>query len=120
MKYTKQAAQRINWLENVEGKTISDAIEYLLTLDKSCILGSWADAADDTGLRWGGEVYKVVPMTKGEEFEERTKHLRSRIIDYEKTMKSRYCQTPERQALYNQLVYDLKVKIEKIKSECKD
>lgn len=68
MGYTVQEKLGINWLENVSGCTVADAIEYLKTLDKNYILSVWLEG-DTHGADIECDVLRKREETKAEKWE---------------------------------------------------
>ena len=56
----------IDWLDNINGKTVADAIEYLKTLDQTLRLDAYLDGEDLHGIDLASQLSYERPETKQE------------------------------------------------------
>lgn len=65
MTYTKQVVVHTNWIYDLDGKTVADAIAYLQKLDQTHIL-NYNLEGDTHGCELYSNMYYNVPMTDSE------------------------------------------------------
>lgn len=85
MAYTMQEKLGISWLENVDGCTVENAIEYLKTLDKNYILSVWLEG-DTHGADIECDVFKEREQTTIEKWNTTRAPLLRNLETYTKGM----------------------------------
>lgn len=81
---TKQINVNVNWLDEIDGKTVADAIAYLQTLNPSHTL-SYSMEGDTHGCSVESSLYYDVPMSNAEILEGMEKAINKQIGYYEKS-----------------------------------
>lgn len=79
---TKTVTINIDWLEKIDGLTVSDAIAYLQTLDQNYRLSYCLEGGDTHGVNIASNVCYEVAMTDKEIFEQTAKRCNKEIARY--------------------------------------
>lgn len=109
----------INWLDDVCGMTVQDAIEYLSKLNPEHVLGYYMEG-DTHGVELVSDVSYKVPMTNAEILASREKHYLKQIAEREKG-RQYYVDRGQldRVPVSDKLIADLKAKLEEARQKYK-
>jgi hypothetical protein len=69
-----------DWLSELDGKTVQDAINYLETLPKDYELAYWQSAGDDQGVEFASGLVNCREATPAEEAAQKEKSRQVKII----------------------------------------
>jgi len=84
MTYTKTVAVKTDWLQEVDGLTVAQAIVYLSTLNPDHVLSSELEGGDTHGVSIASNLYYEVPMSNAEILAYLEAHYQRQIADREK------------------------------------
>jgi len=70
-----------DWLREIDGMTVADAVAYLQTLPQDHTLSYWQSAGDDHGVEISSELEYKRPYTEEELAEERAERKAKKVRD---------------------------------------
>lgn len=76
----------IDWLNEIDGRSVADAIAYLSTLPSDHKLNYWQSGGDDHGVEISSELTYERPYTEQELAELAAQRKAKRIKDYERSI----------------------------------